>query len=228
MNTGRRRTFGWLPAALAALVMVALSATIVAAHTTTITKADPAVDSTVTQSPAQVTVQFSEEVVSQGSTMKVLDASGKQVSEGDGKLDLNDPNHQIMLATLPNALPDGVYTVAYHVLLTDGDATDDSYKFTVKSTGDPAAQQATATIVPTAAATVVPTVAPTTAPTAAATTAAAAGSTPAATAQPTVPATPSALPTTGGAGGQVTWLLAALGLVLLALGLTARLRRKAG
>ena len=145
--------------------MVALSATIVAAHTTTITKADPAVDSTVTQSPAQVTVQFSEEVVSQGSTMKVLDASGKQVSEGDGKLDLNDPNHQIMLATLPNALPDGVYTVAYHVLLTDGDATDDSYKFTVKSTGDPAAQQATATIVPTAAATVVPTVAPTTAPT---------------------------------------------------------------
>ena len=218
MKTKRRRTFGWLLALAAALVIMALSALIAAAHTTTITKADPAVGSTVAQSPAQVMAQFSEEVVSRGSTLKVLDASGKQVSQGDGKLDLNDPNHQTMLAALPSPLSDGVYTVQYHVVLTDGDATDDSYKFTVKSVETPAAQQATATTAPTAAPTAVATLTATTVPLAAAV---------AATAQPTA-GSPGTLPSTGGrAGTPFIWLLAVLGIILLAFGLAVTLRRNA-
>jgi methionine-rich copper-binding protein CopC len=216
MKTGRRRSLAWLPAALAALLTLILSATIAAAHSTTVTKAVPAAGSTVSTSPTQVMAQFSEEVVSPGSTLKVLDAGGKQVSQGDGKLDLNDPNHQIMLADLTDTLPDGVYTVQYHVVLTDGDATDDSYKFTVQSAAAPAAQPATAAAVPTAVATPVPTAAPT------------AAATTAATPPPAAAATPSALPTTGGASGQLTWPLAALGAAVLLSGLAVGLRRKSG
>lgn len=215
MKTARGRTFGWLSAMLVALIIMTLSVTMAAAHTATVTQADPAAGSTIAKSPAQVMAQFSEEVVSQGSTLKVLDASGKQVSQGDGKLDLNDPNHQIMFAALPNPLPDGIYTVQYHVVLTDGDATDDSYQFTVESTADPAALQATATTAPTGT----PATGLTAAPTAVAAVAA--------TAQPTA-GTPSTLPTTGGSTGvPFIWPLAALGVILLALGLTATLRRNA-
>ncbi len=225
MGIERRRAFGWLLAALTALAIMALSSTIAAAHTLSVTRADPPVGSTVTSSPAQVMAQFSEEVVSQGSTFKVFDAGGKQVSQGDGKLDLNDPNHQIMLAALPNALPDGVYTVQYHIVATDGDATDDGYKFTVKAAADPAAQQAA-----TSAPTVAPTGTPATAPTAAPATAAPAATVAnvaapvLATASPTA-ASPNVLPRTG-AGADSRWLWPlAVGVLLMALGLTLALRR---
>lgn len=191
------RTLARSLALLAAMLCLVFSAGIALAHTTTVTRADPTAGSTVAKAPTQVLAQFSEEIASQGSTLKVLDASGKQVSQGDGKLDLNDPNHQIMLAALPAGLPDGVYTVQYHIVLTDGDATDDSYKFTVKSA---AAQPVAA---PAAAA-----AAPTAAPTAAAA---------AVTAAPT-PAAPGTLPTTGDSGPFVIWPLAALGVVVLAAG----------
>jgi methionine-rich copper-binding protein CopC len=239
MKSQRRQPASRLPAVLVALALMALSVTIAAAHTTTIVKADPAVGSTVAKSPPQVMVQFSEEVVSKGSTMKVVDASGKQVSQGDGHLDLNDPNHQTMLASLLSSpLPDGVFTVKYHVILTDGDATDDSYKFTVKSADSAVVQQATATAAPPPAPATTPTAAATVAATQAVTATAAttamssavvtATLPAAATVQPAAARTPAALPTTGGSGGVgFSWPLAALGVILIALGLTARLRRSA-
>ena len=52
------------------------------------------------------------------------------MDNGDGGVDLNDPDHASMVVTLP-ALPNGSYTVQYHILLLDGDATDGAFAFAV-------------------------------------------------------------------------------------------------
>jgi copper resistance protein C len=241
------KTAKWLTSLLAglavAVLMMAFSAGLVAAHTTTVTKSDPAADAVLATAPAQVMAQFSEELDTKGSTMIVKDAAGKQVSDGNGKVDLNDANHQTMLAALPATLADGVYTVAWHALLTDGDASDGSFKFTVQG-GEPlkvSAPAQAATAAPTAAitATVVATDAPvaTAAPTLAATAAATVAPTAAAapTAEPTTAAAPAAqptaatpgkLPVTGAPGSPLLiWLAVALLAVVAGAFLSLRLRR---
>ena len=73
--------------------------------------------------------------------MRVADAGGKQVSAGNGEVDLDDPDHQTMIATLPVALAIGTYSVQWHALLTDGDASDGTFHFVVGAAS--AASQAT-------------------------------------------------------------------------------------
>jgi copper resistance protein C len=216
----RKWMVGLTLALAAALLMVGLAA----AHNTTITKADPADGSTIAKSPAQVMVQFSEELDTKQSTMKVMDAAGKQVSDGNGKVDLNDANHKTMLATLPAALPDDVYTVQYHAMLTDGDATDGTLKFTVKAAA-PVAADPTATIVPAAAPTVTTTMTATTTATTAMTTTTTPTTAVTTTAVTTKTTTPATLPTTGRNGAAIAWLLAGLAAISLVLGLTLRSRR---
>ena len=213
----RRRPMKWLSVALAASVVVVLLAATASAHTTTVVQSSPADGATVDQSPAQVTAQFSEELETKQSVMQVFNAGGQQVSDGNGKVDLNDPDHKTMIAALPAALPAGDYTVKWHVYLTDGD--DSSGTFGFKVAADPAAQV-------TAAATATDAASPTAADTAAAT--AAASTTPVLTVDPTstpaaaaaqvqaTPVGPQSLPATGGDAGPVTWPLAA-GLAAVAL-----------
>jgi|GEM_PF-695632 len=221
MVTQRKRTFGWLAVILSALIIFALSVALAAAHNTEVTKSDPADGSTVDKSPAQVVAQFSEELVTKSSTMKVIDAAGKQVSDGDGKVDLNDPNHQTMIATLPASLPDGVYTVQWHAVLTDGDASDGTFSFTVQANAAPA--QADPATTSTATPTTEPAPTATSAPTATVQPA----SVSAAAAQPPA-AAPSVLPTTGGkAGWLVGWLLAGMIIVLATVMFSVLLRRGA-
>ena len=211
MKAYHRTLRDWLAAVLSCLVILSLSVTLVAAHSATVTSSDPADEATLTRSPAQVIAQFDEELDTGGSTMKVMDAAGKQVSEGNGKVDLNDPEHQKMIALLPKPLADGVYTVQWHALLTDGDATDGAFKFTVKSEPAPtqAVSQAAATTptpTPTAVSTAVPTASPTSG--AVATIAAPAA------------AAPNTLPMTGaGIGDWAGWLGACLLIALIAFGL---------
>jgi methionine-rich copper-binding protein CopC len=200
------------------LVILILSFGVASAHDVAVTQSDPADGSTVAQSPAQVTAQFSEELDTQGSSMIVVDAAGQQVSDGQGRVDLNDPNHATMIATLPSPLVDGVYTVQWHALLTDGDASDGSFSFTVQARSAPV--QAEATAAPTAEPTAAPTAtaSPTTMPTALPAAEIAA-------AQPT-PDAPSQLPVTGSGQNWPVLLGPAVAGVLVVLGLGAVLRRK--
>ena len=150
--------------------------------------------------------------------MQVFNAGGQQVSEGNGKVDLNDPDHKTMIATLLAAAPPaGDYTVKWHVYLTDGDDSTGTFGFKVAAA--PAAQvtaAATETVAasPTAAATAVTTASSTPAPTVAPT------STPAAAvavAAQATPASPQSLPSTGGDATGVTWpLVAALAAIAVA------------
>lgn len=100
------------------------------AHEVELLESTPANGDLLAASPPQVVARFSEELISGESSMTVLNAQGVQVDNGDGGVDLNDPDHASMIVTLP-PLPDGVYTVEWHATLLDGDATDDAFAFTI-------------------------------------------------------------------------------------------------
>ncbi|MCA9875456.1 MAG: copper resistance protein CopC [Anaerolineales bacterium] len=104
--------------------------TAVSAHDAVITKSSPANGEVLSESPDQVVAWFTEELISGESTMKVFDAQGKQRDNGDGGVDLTDPDHASMIVTLP-PLPDGSYTVQWHAVLVDGDASDGAFAFAV-------------------------------------------------------------------------------------------------
>lgn len=115
------------------------------AHEVTLVRSDPVDGAVLAESPAQVVAQFGEELDTQGSTMIILDAAGHQVSDGDGKVDLNDPDHATMIATLAAPLAQGAYTVKWHALLTDGDASDGSFGFFVGVAGASPEMESTTT-----------------------------------------------------------------------------------
>ncbi|MFN8491554.1 MAG: copper resistance protein CopC [Caldilineaceae bacterium] len=140
-----------------ALLGLFVLVTAVAAHATTVVKSDPAGGAVVTGKLTQVTAQFSEELHTHLSTLQVLDAAGKPVSVGYGKVDLDDPDHKTLIAVLQAPLPNGVYTVQWHVLLTDGDASDGKFQFTVAATTAGAVATAQSTVGATAVATLLPT-----------------------------------------------------------------------
>lgn len=112
------------------VVLLAGMVTAVSAHDAAIVKSIPANGDVLAESPSQVTAWFEEELIGGESTMRVFNAQGKQVDNGDGGVDLDDPDHAIMIVTLPE-LPDGSYTVQWHAALLDGDATDGAFAFAV-------------------------------------------------------------------------------------------------
>jgi len=211
----RRMVRRGLEAWIMALLAVVLLATAAAAHTTTVVKSDPADGAVVARSPARVTAQFNEELDTKQSTMRVVDAGGKQVSEGNGKVDLDDPDHKTMIATLPVALANGAYTVQWRALLTDGDASNGTFQFIVgAATAVSAATRVPTTAAPSASAA---------APTQPASAAAAGTATPAAKVQTQAP---QQLPGTGEQTRRIPGaVVAGLAAVALAIGLViARLR----
>ncbi len=92
----------------------------------------------MSQSPGVITAVFNEEMQSKNSSLQVFDAAGNQVDNGDGGVDLNDPDHASLQVNVP-ALAEGAYTVRWQVMLLDGDATRGSFNFFV---GEPAAANA--------------------------------------------------------------------------------------
>lgn len=104
--------------------------TAVAAHGAVMLKSVPANGEVLDESPAEVIAWFEEELVSGESRITVFDTQGSQVDNGDGGVDLNDPDHASLIVSLP-PLQDGSYTVQWHVVLLDGDATDGAFAFAV-------------------------------------------------------------------------------------------------
>jgi methionine-rich copper-binding protein CopC len=112
------------------ILFLAGLATAVSAHDAAIIKSVPANGDVLAQSPSEVMAWFAEELISGESTMRVFSTLGVQVDNGDGGVNLNDPDHASMIVTLP-PLSDGSYTVQWHATLLDGDATDGAFAFAV-------------------------------------------------------------------------------------------------
>ena len=91
--------------------------------------ADPKVGSVISTPPTVVKIWFTEEIEPAFSTMKVLDAGGKQVDSGDVHVDAKDKT--LLSVSLP-ALPAGEYRVFWAVVASDTHKTHGDFKFTVK------------------------------------------------------------------------------------------------
>lgn len=122
-------------------LLVWLAATAVApvlAHAVELLRSDPVNGSILAQSPSVIRAWFGEEMRTGESTLQVFSAAGQRIDNGDGDVDLNDPDHASMVVTLP-PLPEGEYLVRWYVVLLDGDTSESSFNFFV---GDEAAAAA--------------------------------------------------------------------------------------
>lgn len=92
-----------------------------------IVSASPA-DKSRGPSPATVEMNFNEAVNLAFSRIKLLGPDGKQVATGETVL---VPGGKGMIAPVETKLPEGVYTVDWSVLSSDGHKLTGKYSFTV-------------------------------------------------------------------------------------------------
>jgi methionine-rich copper-binding protein CopC len=91
--------------------------------------ADPKVGGTVTNSPAEIKIWFTQNLEPAFSTLEVRDAQGKEVDKKDAHLD--DKDKSLFLVSLPQ-LSAGTYTVIWHAVSVDTHRTQGTFHFTVK------------------------------------------------------------------------------------------------
>lgn len=90
--------------------------------------ADPKVGSTITNSPAQIKLWFTQNLEPVFSSVAVQNAQGKVVDKKDMHQDANDKS--LLIISIP-ALPDGTYSVIWHVVSVDTHRTQGRFKFTI-------------------------------------------------------------------------------------------------
>lgn len=120
---------------LLALVLALLTSGLVLAVATahgSFVKSNPESGAALAQPPERVIAWYSQELETDLSSLRVFDAQGGAVDNGDGGVDLNDPDHASMIVTLPEALPAGTYAVRWTtVSAEDGDTTKGEFAFKV-------------------------------------------------------------------------------------------------
>lgn len=109
------------------LALAGTSSAFAHAHLLSQTPADKAI---VTAAPTELTLKFSEGVALKFTGVQVTGPDKAAVALGAESLDPKD--NTLLLVPLTGKLAAGVYTVAWHVLSTDGHKTNGSYTFTVK------------------------------------------------------------------------------------------------
>jgi copper resistance protein C len=114
--------------ALAAIAAVACIASAPAVAHAFLDHAQPAVGSTVHESPKQVRLWFTEPLEPAFCRVRVVDASGKDVDAGDSRVDASDAS--ILTATV-RALPPGTYRVVWRVVSVDTHVTEGDYTFDI-------------------------------------------------------------------------------------------------
>ncbi len=107
-------------------------------------KSEPEDEAVLEQAPEQVVAWFSQELDTSFSIFQVFDSQNRQVDNGDGGVDLFDPDHASMIVTLPESLPNGTYLARWTVVSAeDGDLTEGEFSFIVGE-ASPATDQAAA------------------------------------------------------------------------------------
>jgi methionine-rich copper-binding protein CopC len=90
--------------------------------------AEPKVGGTVTNSPAEIKIWFTQNLEPAFSTLEVQDSLGKEVDNKDAQLDKKD--RSLFLVSLP-PLPTGTYTIIWHAVSVDTHKTQGRFEFTV-------------------------------------------------------------------------------------------------
>ena len=113
---------------LASILTLSATAPVFGARHNRLVKAEPAVESTVTKSPAEIRLWFKEPPELAVSSIKVADADGKAFATGEVKA-TDDKLSVAAPVTAP--LPDGRYTVTWKTAGSDGHVIRGSFGFTV-------------------------------------------------------------------------------------------------
>ena len=116
-----------IPRILLAAALTHLGVSAAAAHAM-LDHASPAVGSTVTHAPGQLSLWFTEPIEPAFSGIVVRDARGANVNKGKAHL---GPGERTELQIGLKALPPGVYKVHWHVLSVDTHKTQGDFSFTV-------------------------------------------------------------------------------------------------
>ena len=90
--------------------------------------ATPPVGSTVSSTPARVSLRFTQRLEPAFSRVQVLDAQGKRVDRDDVQVPADDPT---TLAVTLTPLAPGRYVVKWRVLSADTHVTEGDYTFTL-------------------------------------------------------------------------------------------------
>jgi copper transport protein len=124
-----RRGVATLCAALAALLLAAATAS---AHAT-LEGSTPARGTTVHQAPGQVVFRFGEAVEGNFGAVRVFDAKGHRVDQGDA-FHPNNVGKQLGVHLKPD-LPDGTYTATYRVVSADSHIVSSGVVFSIGHAG---------------------------------------------------------------------------------------------
>jgi methionine-rich copper-binding protein CopC len=92
--------------------------------------AEPKVGGTVTNSPSVIKIWFTQELEPAFSNIEVRDARGNEVDKRDAHL--GDKDKTLLIVSMAQ-LPDGTYTVNWHVTSVDTHRTQGHFEFTVKA-----------------------------------------------------------------------------------------------
>ncbi|MBV9051077.1 MAG: copper homeostasis periplasmic binding protein CopC [Hyphomicrobiales bacterium] len=93
-------------------------------------KAVPPVGGTVSASPADIRITFSEGVEPRFSKISVAAADGRAIDTGAAAVDPANP--AILIVPLKTALQPGSYKVSWHAVSVDTHSTQGNFSFTVK------------------------------------------------------------------------------------------------
>ena len=93
-------------------------------------KAIPAVGGTVSASPTEIRLKFSEGVEPHFSGIALTTQEGAAAPLGKPSVDPAD--NSTLIAPIPQALKPGVYTVTWHAVSVDTHKTQGSFEFTVQ------------------------------------------------------------------------------------------------
>jgi copper transport protein len=118
-----------LVAALAILVGVLAFGTGIASAHATVETSSPADGQSLSTSPEEISVTFSEAVSTVSGGLSVLDADGNRVDVGKSRV----TNSRTLVTELESGLADGTYVVTYRVLSADGHPVNGSFLFGVGS-----------------------------------------------------------------------------------------------
>ena len=111
---------------IAALSLLFLAVSTATAHAhASLAQASPSVGSTMSEAPHEVILTFTERLEAAFSNLKVMDASGSEVSEGKARV--NDNTMRISLKPLDA----GIYKVNWRAVSTDTHKIEGSFTFGV-------------------------------------------------------------------------------------------------
>jgi methionine-rich copper-binding protein CopC len=92
-------------------------------------KAIPGVGATVTGSPSELVLSFSQDIVAAFSGVQISAAEGGAIAAGKATIDPGSPH--ILHVKLTHPLKPGTYVVSWHVVSVDTHPTSGTYRFVV-------------------------------------------------------------------------------------------------